>query len=138
MERPVKLRVQWPFGGGVDEPGSGPAPEPRCWIEDTETGVQVDARRFDDEVQATLYLVAMRPELERRGLPPMDAQEEAEMIALWREWQGNLERAVASGQADFKPTMFMRRALRQPHGPRLEALVGPYRARLEALMVKYG
>ena len=43
-------------------------------IVDIETGTAVIDRVFDNVVEATLYLAALRPQLEAAGLPPKSAE----------------------------------------------------------------
>ena len=96
--------------------------------------MRVCDRGFADVVEATLYLAAMRPVLESRGLPPMSPEDEEHILSEWPMIRRLLERIDAGAQIDFLLPSFVRRALRQPHGERLEAVVGPDRDRLEALL----
>lgn len=130
----MKLRVERQRWGGVDEQaGSPPASDPH-WIADAETGVRVCEREFADVVEATLYLVAMRPVLESRPLPPMSAEDEEYILSMWGNVRRMLERIDAGAQVDLRLPAFVHRALRQPHSQQLEAVVGPDRARLETLL----
>lgn len=135
----MKLRVDSRCWGGIDPDVPDTAPrEPHVRIMDTETRVQVVDRRFHDAVEATLFLVAMRPELEKRGLPPMTPEDEEEIIEQWRAIQWLLDTFEAGKAIDFDLPSFVYRAARQPHSAHLEALIAPDRGRIEALLLKHG
>ena len=61
----MNLHVQSEYAG-VEVPGATPARSEWHVILDRDTRLQVVERIFDTAVEATLYLAAMRPEIEAR------------------------------------------------------------------------
>lgn len=98
-------------------------------IVDKETGDVVIERIFDNVVEATLYLAALRPQLEAGDLPPMTAEEEEKLISKWSE---SIQAFEAAGmlaelfQSEITPNR-IDNILKRPHSKRMDLFVGNLR-----------
>ncbi len=134
----MKLYVQSEYTGVEVEGAKDSGQHEWHTLWEAETGSQAVERQFASAVEATLYLAAMRPELEARGLPAMDADDEDFMIAECGKTVDRLEKADAGEQmfTGNVPRLILR-WLKQPHSDRAEAAIGDKLKRLAELVERH-